>query len=294
MIIKKRKVSITILLNFLTPGLGYLYNGKPLKWALYLLIIISVDFIALFVTFKYFAGMLVSLTIHLALFIYVFIDTIKLSIKNKNYNLKKYNKWLLYMAIIALNIIIAEYPKKKILETSTRYTVNSMISADAEPTLLINDRVVIDRFYFRENEMERGDLVILEIGDDDYSNNLVKRCVGLPGDKVEVKDYLLYINDELVDTYSIKVEPEEEFHKFLSKHKHSTKEEVVKLIEYYEDNLKNDGPIIVEDNTYYFLGDNRTNSVDSRQWGLITKEKVVGKALYIAYSRTFSRIGQKI
>ena len=58
-------------------------------------------------------------------------------------------------------------------------------------------------------------------------------------------------------------------------------------------NRDNYGPVVVPENSYFFLGDNRENANDSRFWGYVGREEIVGKALYIYWSKEKSRIGLK-
>ncbi|NLT95750.1 MAG: signal peptidase I [Clostridia bacterium] len=134
-------------------------------------------------------------------------------------------------------------------------------SRSMEPTLLINDRIVVTRFSYWFEEPQRGDVIVFKYPvepDKDY----VKRLIGLPGEKVEIKDSKLYINDQLVK------EP------------------------YLPPGLVFDdyGPIQVPENNYFVMGDNRNHSSDSRVWGFVKDDYLIGKAQAIYWP--ISRIGR--
>ena len=130
------------------------------------------------------------------------------------------------------------------------------------PTLQIQDKILIEKLTpkisQKNNFSNFKDQIIvfkapdqlLEIG---YESNtaLIKRVIGIPGDKIEVKDGRLFIND-------------------LAQNKYPTDININYSI----------GPIIVPDQTLWVMGDNRNNSLDSHIWGALPYDKVIGKAIF--------------
>ncbi len=121
------------------------------------------------------------------------------------------------------------------------------------PTLMVWDRVLINKLAYDFAEPKRGDIVLfesLEGGEDP----LIKRVVGLPGDTVEVENGTLYVNGE----------PQRE--------------------PYVNDRFWNAqtpyGPLEVPDGHYFMMGDNRGNSADSRYFGPVPEENLIGEALF--------------
>ncbi|MBM7854369.1 signal peptidase I [Desulfohalotomaculum tongense] len=125
-------------------------------------------------------------------------------------------------------------------------------SGSMEPTLMINDRIIVSKISYYFDEPKRGDIVVFKYPRDP-SRNFVKRLIGEPGDTVELRDSKLYINGKLV--------PED----------------------YLPAGIRygNYGPVKVPAGHYLMLGDNRNNSEDSRYWGFLPENLIIGKAVLI-------------
>jgi len=122
-------------------------------------------------------------------------------------------------------------------------------------------------------KLERGDILVFEYPKD---RNVVyaKRLIGLPGDTVEYKNKVVYLNDIKLETQLISEDDESirlsetldgvEHHILLTKNRRAV-------------NTK----VIVPENSYFVSGDNRDNSNDSRYWGFVPQDAIVGKVVYI-------------
>lgn len=155
-------------------------------------------------------------------------------------------------------------------------------SGSMEETLLIGDRLFVNRFIFGpattaldrallpQRDIARGDIVIFR--SPKTQETLVKRCVGGPGDTIRIVDKVLYINDQRVedDTYVIHRDP-----------RVFPNRQFVKPQARARDNF---GPFLVPDDHYFFLGDNRDQSYDSRYWGAVPRHMITGRALMIYWS----------
>lgn len=146
--------------------------------------------------------------------------------------------------------------------------INAKIpSASMENTIMTGDRIFgfrmayginIDLPFFQYHkkmkEPERFDIVIFHYPDDE-KQRFIKRIIGLPGEKVEIKAGKVYIDDaeEPLDDSFVKDTPLGDF-----------------------------GPYYVPENSYFMLGDNRNNSKDSRFWNntFVEFDKIIGKALF--------------
>lgn len=124
-------------------------------------------------------------------------------------------------------------------------------------TLHDRDIMILDKIGMKIGGIDRFDIVVIQAN----NTKIIKRVIGLPGETIEYKDNKLYINNvEVDDPY-----PSQK-------------------TDYIEKQ-------IIPDDTYYVLGDNRTDSVDSRILGPINKDKILGHATFIVYP--FNRFGSR-
>lgn len=126
-------------------------------------------------------------------------------------------------------------------------------SSSMEPTLDIQDRIIVNKFIYKLRPLKRNEIIVFYYPGDSgpKKREFIKRVVGLPKDKVEVKSGVVFLNNK----------PYSEFHMMLRD----------------EDNF---GPIVVPENEYFVMGDNRANSADSRFWGTLPHAYVVGPAFW--------------
>lgn len=142
------------------------------------------------------------------------------------------------------------------------FAINTYIIANAEvpsgsmeTTVMTGDRIIINRLAYINESPKRGDIISFYFPDDE-SQNYLKRILALPGETIEGKDGIIYINGEpLEDDYT-------------------------SIISY--DDF---GPFTVPENCYFVMGDNRTNSYDSRYWQhkFVPIESIIGKAEFSYY-----------
>ena len=143
--------------------------------------------------------------------------------------------------------------------------INAVIpSASMEDTIMTGDRIFGSRLSYEFGEPQRGDIAIFKFPDDE-SQLYIKRVIGLPGDKVQIIDGKVYINDS------------------------ETPLDEPYLPEPMEGSY---GPYEVPEGCYFMMGDNRNNSLDARFWDnkFVAKNKIVAKVLFCYYP--FNRIGK--
>lgn len=117
------------------------------------------------------------------------------------------------------------------------------------PTLHPGDFVIVNKLAYRWDSPRAGDVVVFRLPHDP-SQRYIKRVIGLPGDRVEIADGAVYVNDRQL------LEP------------------------YLQIRTLQGGNWVVEEGAYFVLGDNRNNSSDSRIWGMVPRENVIGKAWF--------------
>ncbi|MDR7417842.1 MAG: signal peptidase I [Armatimonadota bacterium] len=120
-----------------------------------------------------------------------------------------------------------------------------------EPTLLPRDRVLVNKLLYRWRGPQRGDIIVLRYPRDP-GRNYIKRIVAMPGDRVQIREGRVFINDvPLTETY-LNGPPSGDY-----------------------------GPEVVPEGSVFVLGDNRNNSEDSRAFGFVKQDLIVGQAMLI-------------
>jgi signal peptidase I len=121
------------------------------------------------------------------------------------------------------------------------------------PTIQLEDRVIVDKFFFKHfDHIDHGDIIVFHPPPSAHATeDFIKRVVGLAGDKVEIRDHTTYVNDQpLYEPYVL------------------------------EKSINNFGPLVVPADTVFVMGDNRNNSADSREWGILPAQNITGRTLF--------------
>jgi signal peptidase I len=276
--LKKRRPVIAFLLSLVTPGLGQMYNGKLKRGIVFfgvyeILLILLYVFSGLRYEFRGLVLFIAFIVILLGFFIYVLLDAIFNINKLRVTVLKPYHKWYLYVGIFAAVLIINEVILDPILPDIKSFKSYKMSSSSMAPALLIGDRLIVDMKVYKDEKPRRGDMIIFEFPKDP-SKDYLKRVVGLEGEKIEIINNKVHIDEKLMD------DPWGYFK--------SSAEET------HFEKLENFGPEFVPEGALFVLGDNRDNSLDSRFFGFVELTKIKGKALYIYWAKDKGRIGMKI
>lgn len=158
-----------------------------------------------------------------------------------------------YIVIIVVVILI-----KTFFVTPIRVNGESMY-----PTLHEKDIMILNKIHYRFNEIERFDIVVIKTD----QNYLIKRVIGLPGEHIEYKNNILYVNGK----------------------KQKEPVELPKTNDFDSDTF---GMGNIPKDSYLVLGDNRENSLDSRAIGFIKKKYIIGKTQFTIFP--FNRFGNKI
>ena len=137
-------------------------------------------------------------------------------------------------------------------------------SSSMEPTLQINDRLIIEKITYHLRQPKRGEIIVFNATEalqaEGFDDAFIKRIIGTPGDEVIVRNGEVKVNGQVLKEIYIKEAPEYDF-----------------------------GPVTVPNNNYLVLGDNRNNSYDSHHWGFVPDEKIIGRATVRFWP--FNRIG---
>jgi signal peptidase I len=159
-------------------------------------------------------------------------------------------------------------------------------TSSMEDTLLVGDFLLANKFVYGArlplvnwqlpaiDDPENGDVIIF-IYPGDGVTKYIKRCVGLPGDTIEVKDKVLYVNGEIF--------PDPEFSKYTDVDANGN-QHILPRRAGGAPSRDNFGPYIVPPDRFFMMGDNRDNSSDSRYWGPVPRQNVLGEAILVHWS----------
>ena len=133
----------------------------------------------------------------------------------------------------------------------------SVVGSSMSPTLENGEQVLVDRFSYVLTEPKANDIIVFLPNGNENSHYYMKRVIGVPGDTIQIINGVIYVND---------IPFEEEID-----------------ISYIENALLAEEPIVVGQDEYFVLGDNRNNSEDSRyaNIGNVKKEHIYGKAWFV-------------
>ncbi|MGC9398499.1 MAG: signal peptidase I [Anaerolineae bacterium] len=161
---------------------------------------------------------------------------------SRSFGLRSWLQDLLETLLLALIIFL-------VINTLTgRYKVHGQ---SMEPSLHHGQYLIASKVTYWLHPPERGDVVVLRPPIDENGIPYIKRIIGLPGDKIEIRDGRVWVNGIALNEPYISGPPA-----------------------YTEQSLT------VKEGTYFVLGDNRNNSSDSHSWGLLPAENVIGKAVF--------------
>ena len=284
-----RKAILAFLLSIVTPGLGQLYNGQPKKALFFLfgLLTFVICFHILGLNL-YFWAYVTAIIIEVIFILLIAIEAALTARKQKKYELKTYNKWYVYLLLIVFCILAVN-----IIKSATRYKILDIKSDSGCPNLFVGDRVLGDFKIYNSQDPTYGDLVIFLAPD---GANYVFRVIGMPNDTLHIENQLVkYKNKPFswkpIPTSIYKKYEMEEFlgtlpngveYRFIT-----TKNSTYQANEAFQE-------IVVPDNSYFLLGDNREISADSRYIGFIAREQIVGKLVLLYFSKDFKKMNKKL
>jgi signal peptidase I len=197
-----------------------------------------------------------------------------------------YPKWYSYGWIITLFVVV-------LLLTSLGfrhflYEPFHLPGASMSPNVNINDYLFAEKFAYNEQPPQRGDIIIFKVPKL-HNINYIKRIIGLPGENIQIKEGIVYINGLALEQKKI-----------ADFHLHDSKNTILpqfteitpegKTYEILNESttipLNNTQLYIIPENHYFVLGDNRSHSYDSRKndIGFISREDILGKATKTIYN----------
>ena len=179
--------------------------------------------------------------------------------------------------------IVREYAEAIVIAVLLALFIRSFIvqafkipSGSMKDTLFVGDHILVNKFLFGigipftdihlfpVRDPHRLDVIVFKYPEDE-TKDFIKRVIGTPGDTIEVRDKIVYVNgNPLNEPYAI-----------------HTQNNIYPADIQPRDNF---GPVTVPENSYFMMGDNRDQSLDSRFWGFVKRNKIEGKAFLIYWS----------
>ncbi len=166
-------------------------------------------------------------------------------------------------------------------------------SASMEPTLLVGDFLLVNKHQpstrdwlspFPDSGIHRGDVIVFYYPVDP-SLHLVKRVVGLPGDRLRMRSGTVFINGKaLQEPYAVYTRSAEDSFRDDFPHLRSTDPDVDANWWFQLQHLVDHGELKIPAGQYFVLGDNRNDSEDSRYWGLVPSASIVGEPFLVYFS----------
>jgi signal peptidase I len=154
-------------------------------------------------------------------------------------------------------------------------------SSSMEDTLLIGDHIFVNKFLYgyhipytkgrvlRFSAPQRGDIIVF-VFPEDTSKDFIKRVIGVPGDTIEVRQKRVFLNGRPLEEKYVRYADGDRIDGFIRS----------------RDNLP---PVRVPPGKLFVMGDNRDRSYDSRFWGFVDLDAVIGKAMFIYFSVDWNR-----
>ncbi len=175
-----------------------------------------------------------------------------------------------YVKIIIIALLITNFLNVFV------FSLSEVRQSSMETTLMENDQLVVERLSYSFGEPKRGDIIVFidelevkntiparikrlyedmlsKIRQKDGHLRLVKRVIGLPGDEINIEDGYVFVNGQRLEEEYLSVPTN------------------AKTLDY---------PLLVEEDHYFVLGDNRTVSLDSRDFGSVPIEKIEGRVMF--------------
>jgi signal peptidase I len=180
-------------------------------------------------------------------------------------------------------------------------------------TITIGDHLLVNKFIFApgdslpflpQREIRRGDIIVFKYPGNPFNpsrdnrpdnrpilTNYVKRVIGLPGDRIRIEGQNVIVNDQVIPEHRIEALERDEKDPLTIVNEPERKPEELYDVYYRPgeemtvgDLFDGKDEIAVPPNSYFVMGDNRNNSEDSRYWGFVPRDLVIGRAMFVYWS----------
>jgi signal peptidase I len=196
-----------------------------------------------------------------------------------------------FVAEWSINILIL------LFGTTTLVQAFIVPTPSMDTTVMVGDHLLVDKLSYAPSgsitkhllpytEVKRGDIIVFRYPIN-IQENYVKRVIGIPGDRIKLVNRTVYLNGHpLNEPYARYVEPgpssEDQRHYrdyFPDSPSGPVYPRAMEMLQHVEN-----GELVIPADSYFAMGDNRLNSLDSRYWGFVPRENIIGKPLVIFWS----------
>ena len=245
-------------LSLVLPGLGCLHLGRFRQAALAYLGGMAILLLGLWVTFRSFAGLLITLGLFLVWTLGWVVQSLRWAMGPMAGSLPWLTRKVVVLPLAALSLLFTSCGLPRSVIRNARFRFAEGYSTSMEPTMVGEELFVWDAHAYRHKPPERMEVICFQ-APDDGSAQWVKRVVALAGDVVEFREGRLHVNGAPQGEYALPgALPATQAHL---------------------------GPLVVPEGSVYCLGDNGATSYDSRFWGPLPEGAILGKVLYVYYSK---------
>ena len=190
-------------------------------------------------------------------------------VSDKNSNQHPDHSWIAELGrTVILSIVLALGIRTFVAEARWIPSGSMEPTLHGTPNQWEADKIIVDKLKYKFSQPQRGDIVVFsptdELKREQYNDAFIKRIIGLPGEKVELRNGKVYINNK----------PLEE-DKYLS----SQQRTVIDVCSSTQQVPFLAKPQTIPPNSYLVLGDNRNSSYDSRCWGVVPQQNIIGRAV---------------
>ncbi len=217
-----------------------------------------------------------------------------------------------YFESFVVTLVMAIFGMTFILQAVTVPT------GSMQNTILIGDYLLVNKFIFApggnplpflpQRDIQRGDIIVFKYpgfpdnkakipdeGGQPYQINFVKRVVGLPGEKIEFRNNQVFINGQLLPEHRIIGDSRSRDAALTTKEFEPNQPDEKYDVYYLERTFDGGGerdypfasegkPYVIPADSYFVMGDSRDQSLDSRFWGVVSRDLVIGRAMFVYWS----------